>query len=69
MTQLQISIEMQHGKMRVELNQLFREDATEEEVFIALQLEKTLVGVCSQAASDAGLKLKHETLAVNKAGE
>ena len=69
MTQLQISIEMQHGKMRVALNQLFREDATEEELFMAQQLEKILVGVCSQAASDAGLKLTHKTLAVNKAGE
>lgn len=63
MTQLQISITIKGSKIRVEIDKLKREDAREEEIFIAQKLEEFFIGAWKQIAEDAGLTTKIKRIA------
>jgi hypothetical protein len=60
MTQLQISIEFHNGKIRVQLNQLRREDASKEELAVAEHMGNVFLETFKGAARDAGLNVKEK---------
>ena len=57
MVQLQMVIDFSDNKIKVNVNQLKREDATEEELFVAKQLEGFFLETWKMVGSEAGLQM------------
>lgn len=58
MVQLQCSIELKGEKLQIQINQLFREDATEEEKTVVKHLEQLIMDIHLSVARQEGMQVR-----------